>query len=248
MKISILKNNQKHTTEGLGLLILFSGSVTLESGLEKGFNVKKRNFLIYHTGFEISTASPYLDGYLIDFQLEEDDKLQGMLSQLRIHQQFFESFRLTESDGIKELVLSLFKHQSDIALAYSYGHILLSKLLSEINSPQEGAISVYEKFKLLIDDNIQNNYCAGEYAEMLEVPITTLIQEVKNEVDKTPCKVITEGVISYAQNRLLNTNDSSKMIAHQLGFDDPYYFIKYFKKSVGITPTQFRKKQLQETG
>ena len=247
MKVTNLKNNQVNTVQELGILVLFSGSITLDPESQTAFVVKKGSFLICDNDFEISTASPYLDGYLIDFDRNKDKRLQDILSELIDYQEYWNTFRLSDEVSIKELVSSLVKNKSDEGLIYSYAHILLSKLKEQIQSSQGNATSIFEKFRLLIDDNVQHNYCAGEYAEMLEIPITTLIQEVKREVGKTPCKVITDRVIDYAQKRLSNTNDSSKMIAYQLGFDDPYYFIKYFKKNVGVTPTQFRKQQLLET-
>jgi AraC family transcriptional regulator of arabinose operon len=36
------------------------------------------------------------------------------------------------------------------------------------------------------------------------------------------------------------TNESIKMIAFGMGFDDPYYFSKRFKTIIGVSPKKYR--------
>lgn len=76
---------------------------------------------------------------------------------------------------------------------------------------------------------------------MMGISPKKLIREVKNHEQKTPCNFITSKVIEKAKHKLRHTEDTSQMIAYQLGFQDPYYFIKYFKKNTTLTPTQYRK-------
>ena len=244
MVIQYFNENQEFVFENHGLLILLSGSLTLNSGGEEGIRVRKNEFVVVDNLPEITSASPYLKGYVIGFGEQEDEKLVGLMDQLKESQASGKVFHFSREETITDLLQSAEKLKDDLALESSYMHILLSELLRQIQLVQHTNTTIFEKFTRLIDDNIGQNYCAGEYAELLSVPITSLIDEVKEEVGKTPCKVITEHVIANAQDRLLQTGDSSKMIAYQLGFDDPYYFIKYFKKNVGVTPTQFRKQHL----
>lgn len=79
------------------------------------------------------------------------------------------------------------------------------------------------------------------------IPLRKLIQEVKKNENKTPCNFITQKVIEKAKYKLENTDDTSQMIAYQLGFEDPYYFIKYFKKNTELTPTQYRTRFTKNT-
>ena len=44
-----------------------------------------------------------------------------------------------------------------------------------------------------------------------------------------------------AQRLLLHSNLNVSQIGYRLGFDDPSYFVKYFKKYTTISPMDFRK-------
>lgn len=53
--------------------------------------------------------------------------------------------------------------------------------------------------------------------------------------------LIREVRITEAKKLLKNPEMNISEIAYQLGFSDPLYFSKYFKKEVGVAPVQFRK-------
>ena len=46
-----------------------------------------------------------------------------------------------------------------------------------------------------------------------------------------------------AQRMLENTNLKINQIAPMLGFEDPYYFSKFFTKMTGLSPRAYRKKR-----
>ena len=47
--------------------------------------------------------------------------------------------------------------------------------------------------------------------------------------------------ISYACSYLKNNDEKIEDIAQQVGFEDPFYFSRLFKKVMGITPREYRK-------
>jgi AraC-like DNA-binding protein/mannose-6-phosphate isomerase-like protein (cupin superfamily) len=49
--------------------------------------------------------------------------------------------------------------------------------------------------------------------------------------------------INQAKRRLGETTDSVKEIAAQVGYHDPYFFSKDFKRFTGLAPTQFRQRE-----
>jgi len=57
---------------------------------------------------------------------------------------------------------------------------------------------------------------------------------------KTPMQMIQERVILEAQRLLLYSELNINQICYKLGFDDPSYFVKYFKKHAKIAPSEFR--------
>ncbi|MDP3913828.1 MAG: two-component regulator propeller domain-containing protein [Bacteroidota bacterium] len=57
--------------------------------------------------------------------------------------------------------------------------------------------------------------------------------------------LIREVRITEAKKLLKNPEFNISEIAYQLGFSDPLYFSKYFKKEIGVAPVQYRKDQLK---
>lgn len=65
---------------------------------------------------------------------------------------------------------------------------------------------------------------------------------LKQETGKTALELIHLYVISEAKNMLVAGGRSISEIAFQLGFENPPYFSRLFKKEVGISPTEYQNK------
>jgi AraC-like DNA-binding protein len=61
-------------------------------------------------------------------------------------------------------------------------------------------------------------------------------------VQKTATDVITERIILEAKRMLMYLDESLTEIAFRLGFEEYSYFVRVFRKTSGMTPTQFIKK------
>jgi YesN/AraC family two-component response regulator len=64
---------------------------------------------------------------------------------------------------------------------------------------------------------------------------------VKTSVGKTVSDLINDQIILEAKRHLIATPAQVKEIADQLGYEDPSYFIRFFKKHTGYSPDTFRK-------
>ena len=53
-------------------------------------------------------------------------------------------------------------------------------------------------------------------------------------------EMVTQTRMDAAKEMLLSTRESVKFIAQTVGFAEPGYFIKVFRKQVGQTPRQYR--------
>ncbi|WP_109829375.1 helix-turn-helix domain-containing protein [Reichenbachiella versicolor] len=236
--IHAIQNNEKITPDHKNLLILFGGTITIEKDGNIGA-VPSRKYLFFDEAFEIIAASPFIEGYVVKIGKDELEKFPDVKEGLSGVESYFDIRDVENPEDKKSKIRSLLEAENNSHLVESYTHILWSEIIRDFkNSLQKK--SVVEQFSELIDQNIEKNYCAGTYAEMMDIPLKKLIKEVKSSEHKTPCNFITQKVIEKAKYKLLTTDDTSQAIAYQFGFDDPYYFIKYFKRNTGLTPIQFR--------
>ncbi len=109
------------------------------------------------------------------------------------------------------------------------------------NSTITNQTTAYLTFRDLLENNFYKNWSVSDYADKLAVSTKTLNSIIKKQSGKTVSQTIADRIILEAKRRLTHTNAYVNEIALHLGFQDPYYFVKYFKKKVSISPTEFRK-------
>lgn len=101
--------------------------------------------------------------------------------------------------------------------------------------------SAFLKFRNLLENNFHKNWSVTDFANELSISSKTLNSITKSEMDKTVSQVIIDRIILESKRRLTHSNAYVNQIAYDLGFKDPYYFVKYFKKHVKCSPSEFRK-------
>jgi AraC family transcriptional activator of pobA len=132
-------------------------------------------------------------------------------------------------------------------LVRSYTEILLVKLdriyraAYEIDQNIPSAEDRFKQLEAAIETHFRTNRHASFYAEQLSLSLKQLNRLTKSAVGKTISELLTDRVILESQRLLTYSDDSVSEIAAQLGFDDPSYFTRLFRKKISATPEQFRK-------
>ena len=85
-----------------------------------------------------------------------------------------------------------------------------------------------------------------DYAASQHMSVSWFIRNFKEYTESTPAQYILSLRISNAQTLLETTNYNVTEIAEIVGYDNPLYFSRLFKKQSGMSPSDFRK-QLQES-
>ncbi|MEZ0130586.1 AraC family transcriptional regulator [Flavobacterium sp. LBUM151] len=132
-------------------------------------------------------------------------------------------------------------------------HSLLNGLLSliageivsnsSINKEKENrSIIIKESFIKLTKEHFKTWKQPAQYASALSISTAHLNDTVKSSTGSPVSVHIQQASIMEAKRLLYFTDNNVKEIAYEVGYDEPVYFGKLFKKVTSLTPLEFRKK------
>lgn len=97
------------------------------------------------------------------------------------------------------------------------------------------------QFTTLLNEHYHKGLRITDYARLLHISTRTLSELTGQLLAKTPSLMLQERMILEAQRLLLHSQLNINQIGYRLGFDDPSYFVKYFKKHTQLSPSDFRR-------
>jgi len=100
---------------------------------------------------------------------------------------------------------------------------------------------ILRKFIELINNHYIDKRTVQEYADMLSITANYLSQSVKQVSGKNALSFIAERLATEARSLIQYTSFEIAEVAYQLNFSDPANFGKFFKKQVGLSPSEFRR-------
>ncbi|MCW8311137.1 MULTISPECIES: helix-turn-helix domain-containing protein [Sphingobacterium] len=108
--------------------------------------------------------------------------------------------------------------------------------------PGESFPDPISRFQSLLDQHFITERSVSFYADVFALSTNAFSKKVKHRFGKAPSQLIKERVILEAKKMLHLSYLSIKEIADQLTFEDEFYFSRYFKKEVGVSPSHYRRK------
>jgi len=99
---------------------------------------------------------------------------------------------------------------------------------------------ILQNLKNYIEIHFKSKHSASDYADLLNISVKALAKITKTHFNKTLTHLISERIIIEAKRELYLTNKAVKEIAYELGFDDEYYFSRFFKNHSDISPQVYR--------
>ncbi len=126
---------------------------------------------------------------------------------------------------IKELILLLIQTENITSIL---------ELVADLYS----AKSVH--LKNMIELHLFSNLSIEELAKLSNLSLSSFKRQFKTEFNDSPNNYIITKRIEKAKELLNITDMPVSGIAYEIGFNDPLYFTRMFKKKVGTSPTRYR--------
>jgi len=130
-------------------------------------------------------------------------------------------------------------HQADTEIILAYLNALLVELNSAYFKNKEPIallndnLSKFIEFKLVVETHLTEQPSIHAIAEKLSLTTNSLYRIVKEYSGSSPKDFLTNRLMIEAQRKLHYSRLSVKELAYELGFNDPDYFSRLFKKCTG---------------
>ena len=226
------------------------GDVFLVNSNDCHYFKNTENLYIFNIGFKKEVIENYKDlllplpGYHSFFVIEPKFRKQNNfknklhlnskdLNQLKtILEKLKEEF--TSQPSGKELMITSYFLQVVGFLCRKYEQYS-TNTKTGFTSPLSDAISYIEK-------NYTNQITLDMLSQISGTPVSTLIAFFKRTFNQTPTEYIISLRINSACELLRHSNKSITYISDVSGFNDTNYFSRIFRKKIGLTPRDYRKK------
>ncbi len=124
---------------------------------------------------------------------------------------------------------------------------LVSAAVARLKEAQGGrAFKLVEQAKAWLEANYGRRLKLSDVAQALYVSPSHLSHVFKEETGQTVLQYLTDLRIREARALLRTTDLSVGEVAQRVGFDNPSYFSRWFRRHAGTSPSDYRKGQLGE--
>jgi len=147
--------------------------------------------------------------------------------------------RVRKGFEILNQILHIDKHQTDTEIILAYLNSLLVELNSAYFKNKEPInilntnLSKFIEFKLVVETHLTAQPSINTIAEKLALSTNSLYRIVKEYSGISPKDFFINRLMIEAQRKLHYSTLSVKELAYELGFNDPDYFSRLFKKCTG---------------
>jgi AraC family transcriptional activator of pobA len=124
-------------------------------------------------------------------------------------------------------------------------HILLvraERLYAGAHPPRDvtRATQLTREFQIAVEQHFREWDSVSAYAKALGVTANHLHDVVREQIGRPAGEVIRERRLLDAKRLLLHSDLTAAEIGYRVGFQDPSYFSRFFKRSTQATPAEFR--------
>lgn len=191
---------------------------------------KTEVYWVHFTGWKIEE---YLDSY--ELPKEENVFFTGISPDYPwIYNQIIREMQLQRANY--DDIIKLYLH-----------HILLTinRYIKESREIKNDTINDIERAVHYFNENYTKPISIEQYAEEHLMSVNWFIHSFKSVMKVPPMQYITSLRIVAAKGYLENSNKSIAEIATAVGYDNALYFSRIFKKRTGMTPSEYKQRNVK---
>lgn len=133
----------------------------------------------------------------------------------------------------------------ELMLEWQVRMVLMTLKRQFDNSQMQAAVSkpsgdMVAGFRSLLEKKYREQWSVQQYAAALHTSVSSLNRRCIECVGITAKAIMQNRVLIEAKRKLIYTQYPLDQIAYVLGFKDPAYFSRFFKKREGVPPVEYR--------
>lgn len=207
--------------------------VCAPSGLVHGFR-----FAPTVVGFVVTASQDFLDS------LGRHDALRVQMGSCAIHRPAPGLTRGLLQIGRQLLIAEQGRFDPDAhrlhrALAEAWLRLAIQPGLAD--NAMRGSIA--QRFQALVETNYRQRRPLAFYAAQLDCTVRTLSRHTEEAFGMSPLHLINRRLLFEARRLLRFTNASCSEVAEELGFEDPAYFSRVYRRMMGRSPSEDRNRR-----
>lgn len=226
-----------YLVNGVGHYSIGDETITARAGSMVIFKPHQQQDYYYLASEKAEVYWIHFTGYEAEQLVSELGFGDGIIYHAGIHTEHIDLFEKI----IHELQIKKLNYHN---ICIGYFLQLLTSLSRKAGALQSGGGKLtdnrMEKVIKTINEEFQLEHAIGYYARICNLSIFQFIRNFKAFTGYSPARYIEKIRIAKARELLHDTNLSISEIAAIVGYQDPFYFSKVFKKASGLTPSEFR--------
>ncbi len=166
------------------------------------------------------------------FKIENADVFEYLVDEFKKLKLNLSNFDIEHSFAIAQGVASIF---------IKLERIVFDKYVFEANNYCSQIPLLVKKITKFIENNFQKNITSANFEQEFSFSYDYMNRIFKRQNGISIISYRNRLRVEKAKMLLITTDKSVNEIANEIGFNDLYYFSKFFKKSVGVSPTHYKR-------
>ena len=142
---------------------------------------------------------------------------------------------------IRELQLQRENYEDMIRLFLRHIFLTINRYIKEGKQTKNDTINDIERAVHYFNENYSKPISIEQYASEHLMSVNWFIHNFKNVMKAPPMQYIVSLRIAAAKGYLENSNKNINEISNIVGYDNPLYFSRLFKKYTGLSPSEYKK-------